>query len=171
MPTAVNIDDSIAEMALDIRSADQARALLGECARLLRQGYDRLDEIPSSFWDSANARASAQSLLDQANSYAQKIYATIPASGGFAVDATIRSQVAAAMKSTWRALRMVEVSAEETYWDFMGSMRTVFGGAGSSIGTAISAPLAAALKGGLGKLWWVIALIVGAALFFWWVKR
>lgn len=158
----------VATIAAQISTVGEGRAVLGEAARLLSQGYDRLGDIPAGFTDESSARESARSLLDQANDYAQRIYNSIPPVNlDTSLDPTLKNQVAAALQSALRALSTVETVADETYWDFGASLSQVLSGVGSAAGS-VTSPISSGI---LSLVWTAIKgawplLVVGGILIY-----
>lgn len=163
----------IATIAAQITNCGEGRAVLGRAAELLSQGYDRLPDVTSSdgsifSFNEDGARASAKSLLDQANDYAQRVYGSIPSSNLDAPLApALKNQVAAALQSALRALSTVEEVANVDYWDFFGSLTEVLGNVGSAAGS-VTAPISSGI---FTLLWTAIKgawplLLVGAVLIY-----
>lgn len=163
----------IATIAAQITTCGEGRALLGRTSEILAQGYDRLPDITSSdgsifSLNEDGARASAKSLLDQANDYAQRVYREIPSSDlGAPLSPILKNQVAAALQSALRALSTVETVAEVDYWDFFGSLTEVLGTVGSAAGS-VTAPISSGI---FTLIWTAIKgawplLLVGAVLVF-----
>jgi len=163
----------IATIAAQINTCGEGRAVLGRTTELLSQGYDRLPDITSSdgsifSFNEDGARASAKSLLDQANDYAQRVYASIPSGNLDAPLApAIKNQVAAALQSALRALSTVETAAEVDYWDYFGSLSEVLSDVGSAAGS-VTAPISSGL---LTLIWtaikgaWPLLLVVALLLY------
>jgi len=163
----------IATMAAQITTCGEGRAVLGRASEILSQGYDRLPDITSSdgsifSLNDDGARASAKSLLDQANDYAQRVYWAIPSGNLNApLDATLKNQVAAALQSALRALSTVETVAAYDYWDFGEALSTVLGTVGSTAGS-VTAPVASGI---LTLIWtaikgaWPLLVVVAVLLY------
>lgn len=161
---------AIAKVAAQVQTIGQARAVLGETTRILREGYARLDEITSL----ADLRATARSYLDQVNAYAQRIYSTWnddPDLQDEDISLVNITRVATCLEQARIAVREVEAIAETDYWDFVGALTEVLKRVTKEVVKLIPATtgfLAAMLAG----LWPIIILgIIGLVAFAWARKK
>lgn len=92
----------------------QARHVLGIVAARLQQGYAAAETFPFSASHNlpggADAKGAAIDLLNQANTYAQKVYATIPDDSA-PVSPQTRTTVGIAVKNALRAVKVVSTAA------------------------------------------------------------
>lgn len=154
----------IARIAATIHTVAQARAVLGKTASILHEAYGRTDEITG-----ADNRAAAIDLLDEANAYAQKVYADLPSDGAHqqdVVSAVMAARVGGALGTAERAIRRVEDAANAVYWDYFGALEQTLEAVGGGIGKGIQSVTNAAAGGAwaLIKAAWPTMLIVLAVL-------
>lgn len=152
MPLSPDEEAQLAELTGELATNADARRVLGKATELLAQGYARLGDVPSSVFENYDARGAARDLLDGANSWAGKVYGTIPDDTA-AVDPDTRVKVQSALKQSWQSLQAVEQVANETYWDFPAALRTVLGAAGAAAAAVVKATWPV----------WLLAAAVGVA--------
>lgn len=150
-------------IAAGINTVGQARAVLGEAARLLREAFSKIEDVPGG----DDVREAVKSLLNSANNYAQKIYGGLSSNADEQADPIsqqTRLQVAAALQSAEAGLANVEESLGESYWDFPAAMRIVLSGVGAGLGEvlhtagAVAGQAGAGLFSGLG-IFWTLAIV------------
>jgi len=155
---------TIAAVAAEVRTVGDARATLGKTAELLNDAYGRLPDITG-----ADNRDAARDLLDEANDYAQRVYADLPTEDlDAAIDASTALRVGGAFGTTRRALRRIEEAANTTYWDYAGALHETLTTAGTAAGDAVQSVTNAVAAGGAAFIAsaWPTLLLVGAAVAF-----
>lgn len=157
---------AIAEVAAQVHTVGQARAALGQTTELLADGYTKLDAITGS-----DNRDAARELLDQANDYAQRVYADLPSDNLDAeIDVTTALRVGGAFGTSRRALRRIEEAANTTYWDYVGALNQTLTSVGSAAGDAVQSVTNAVAAGGAAfvlSAWPTLLLAAaGVALYF-----
>jgi hypothetical protein len=169
---------AIASIATQVQSVGQARATLGVVTQVLADGYARLPSLTTT----ADVQASAKSLLDQNNAYAQKIYAVFNTDDPAVQDEDISvynaTRIAACMEMARSNVRLIEDIAAQDIWNLAQLFKDAIAAAIAIAKTAANAavqiikvPLtfgAAMLQG----LWPYILLAgFGIVIFFWVRKR
>ncbi len=146
--------------AVDILAAmqtnAQARHVLGIVSTRLQQGYQAAETFPfsasHSFPGGSDAKSAAIDLLNQANTYAQRVYATIPDNTD-SVSAKTRKTVGIAVKNALRATKLVSSAANNLNQSLLQDLVDYLQGkAKNSLGFDIPKPI----------IWSVVA--VGGAL-------
>lgn len=162
---------TIAGVAAKCESIGQARAALGKCADLLREGYEKLPDVTSI----ADVRQAASDLLDVVNAYAQGIYATLPAddaSQSQPVDFKTGQRVALALAQSQDGLKSVEDAASQDFWDIAAILTAAIEQAAKWLGSGVQKITNAAGRGlwaFLAEAWPTVLIVaVGVAVFLWW---
>jgi hypothetical protein len=156
---------AIAQVASQVNTIGQARAVLGVVSTTLEQAYLRLPDITSI----ADLRDAVRSRLDQTNAYARRVYATWnddPDLQDQEISAVNAAKVGAAMAQANDALKDVEELANEDFWDFGQLLRDSLANAGSLAGGAVQS-VTNAIAGGvtafIASAWPTILLVVAGA--------
>ena len=152
--------EDIQTVANSVTTVGQARAVLGAESIQLKEGYSLIEQIGGP--GSTDARQAASDLLDQANAYAQGIYATLPKEAdSWVLDESWRRRVAGAMLTGFAAVDRVAEEVKELSPDYaaeyLAALRESIGGVTSAIGTVV-----ATVASGIG--FWPIAIAVGVIL-------
>lgn len=156
----------IQTVADKITTIGQARLALGIEAEQLRTGYDLLVSIGTNGGilhdytpfgtvedvTSGQARDAARDILDQANAYAQGIYATLPKEAdNWMLDDKWRGRVAAALLTGLTAVNAVQELASELRpnysEEYFAALSTSIGSVTGAIGNAV-----ASVASGIGLL-------------------
>jgi hypothetical protein len=113
-PQRLGAPSESVDLLAAIQTNAQARHVLGIVATRLNQGYQAAETFPFSashnFPGGADAKGAAIDLLNQANGYAQKVYATIPDDNA-PVSPQIRQTVGIAVKNALKAVQRVSSAA------------------------------------------------------------
>jgi len=120
----LGVADQAQDLLANMRVNWQARGVLGIIADKIHQGYAVAETFPwsasSHLWQSLpdvvrgvqTPKEAAIDLLNQANTYAQKIYATIP-NDSAPVSAQTRRTVTIAVKNATKAVKLVSSAAND----------------------------------------------------------
>jgi hypothetical protein len=174
---ATDTKAAIAQIATQVQSIGQARAVLGVVTQVLKEGYEKLDSVSSL----AGLRDSSQSLLDQTNAYAAKIYAVWtdePDLQSEEISVMNQLRVATCLEQARENVRMVEEAAAMDFWnlaqlltDSLANAVQIAKSAGNAVAQVVKVPLTfgiAMLQG----LWpYVVLFGFGVVIFFWVRKR
>ncbi len=170
----------IQTVADSVSTVGQARAILGAESEQLKVGYNLLSSIGHDggildTWTplgtvsditSGEARNAARDLLDQANAYAQGIYATLPKEADdWPLDDSWRKRVAAATLTGLTAVNQVQEVARELRpnysEEYLAALSSSIGTVTKTIGNAV-----AAVASGIGFWPLLGALVVALALVY-----
>ncbi len=113
-PRPLGAASASVDLLAAIQTNAQARHVLGIVATRLNQGYQAAETFPftasHNLPGGADAKGAAIDLLNQANGYAQRVYATIPDDGA-PVTAQTRKTVGVAVTNALRAVKLVSNAA------------------------------------------------------------
>jgi hypothetical protein len=176
---------TIAAVAAKVQTVGQARAALGKAADLLREGYDRAEEIGSSgnfltsntieFFMTSDTREAARARLDVVNAYATGIYATLPTAEtaqGNLLEFLQSQRTALALSQAQGALKDIETAAAIDYWNIAEILTDAIEFAAKWVGQGVQAVTNAVGRAAVAFTFaaWPTLLIVGAVagLYIWW---
>lgn len=158
--TGLLLKAELAKIGGQIKTVGVARAAIGRATEMLHAAYDRAEDLT----DSADLHDTAVSYLNQANAYAGKVYAELPATD-LARALTVKEQarVAEVVREAGEALETINDALQETAFDFPAAMYEVLARVGGAAGNALN-------LGGQGILillwsfvrqsWWVLAIVL-----------
>jgi hypothetical protein len=178
----------IAAVAAQVQTIGQARAVLGETAKVLREAYGRLDEVHNvggsvgdlllaDWLRSGGLRDEFRSSLDIANAYAQGIYTIFAGATPDLYDEEISVQnarrVGAALERAREILRDIEDEAGREWWNFAELLTVALETVGKALATGVGAVArgAAAVTGAVWQGFWPYILVGGVVLLAYLFRR
>lgn len=158
----------LAAVMAQIQTVDQARAALGAAAQQLRGAYENLGDVTSD----ADLQGATQSLLDQANTYAQQVYNNLPSIGTMGAWAPLadddRARVNLALKQVLNAVALANDNLGVTFASVIDdAIKSAASAVGSTLQTAVRTAVAVASQAAVSFWWLAVPAGAGLAWYLW----
>lgn len=174
---------AIAKAAAKVTTIGQARAALGVVTSVLRQAYEKIDQVDQigaadivtgfaalKYSSVRELRQAARDRLDVVNAYAGRIYAIWTGDADLQdeeISTTNALKVALCCAQANDALENVEQLAHEKLWDLASLLEESVRATGQIAGASVQAVTSAVAAGVGAFVWgaWPTLLVIGVALF------